>query len=109
MTAPTTAPLKIAPDAAAYVAELGMQPQFEQMLEHARQTIPGLRALDVTLQPPYDLGGGPCVVIDVTSDDPRTADHPTEREFGYWQIETFPPEVNQHFTLLLTYRPADAG
>jgi hypothetical protein len=45
-------PVQVAEDAAARLAELGMQSQFEQMLEHARQTASGLRAMRVTLE--YD-------------------------------------------------------
>jgi hypothetical protein len=45
-----TIPVTVAEDAAARVADLGMQREFEQMLEHARQTIPRLRQLRVMLE-----------------------------------------------------------
>ncbi len=38
----TTFPVSITPEAAARVAELGMQAELERMLEHTRQTVPGL-------------------------------------------------------------------
>src|SRR5262249_27252432 len=109
MTPTTTVLLTVTPDAAAYVAELGMQEPFDQMLEHTRQTMAGLRAIRVTLQPPYDLGGGPCVLIEATTDDPRLGDDPSEREWARWQVGAFSPEVNQHFVLLVVYGPDHAG
>jgi hypothetical protein len=108
MAPTTTIPLTVTPDAAAYVAELGMQEPFEQMIEHTRHTMAGLRAIRVTLQPPYDLGGGPCVLIEATTDDPHLDDDPSQREWGFWKGETFPPEVGQHFVLLVVHGPAHA-
>jgi hypothetical protein len=107
MTTPTTVPLTITPDAAAYIAELGLQAQFEEMLEHARQTIPGMHSLDVELQPAYDMEF-PCILILPTVDEPGVEYDPTEMKYATWKRESFPYEVSQHFTLLLIYRPADA-
>ena len=41
MAITATIPFTISPDAAAYVAELGMQQPMEQMLHRIRQTVPG--------------------------------------------------------------------
>ncbi len=86
-----------------------MQRPFQQMLDHALQTIPGLQSLQVALQPPYDVGGGPCVLIEGIRDNPHRNDDPVDREFAFWQARQFPPEVFQHFTLLTYYGPNHAG
>lgn len=101
-------PLTITPEAAAYVVELGLQEPFEQMLGQVRQ-VPGLRSLRVWLQPPYDLGGGPSVIMEGVRDDPRLADDPVDRDFADWQSKQFPPDVFQHFTLLTYYGSEHVG
>jgi hypothetical protein len=98
-----TVPLTISKEAEARVAELGMEEPFRQMLDHIQQTVPGLRAISVVLQEPYDMGGGPCVIFDVTMADPKIGNDSTEMDFGRWKHETFSPEVNQHFVLLRVY------
>ena len=63
MATSTTVPLTVLPEAAARVAELGMQAEFERMLQHTRQTLPGLRSIRVYLAEPYDTDNEPRVVI----------------------------------------------
>jgi hypothetical protein len=105
-----TVPLTIDPEAAARVAELGMQAELEQMLEHARRTIPGLQRLDVVLDPPYDTGDEPAVVIEALR-DPATRAEPDQTWWHYsgWEITTFPPDVCRHFSLLILYGSNHAG
>ena len=46
MATTATIPVNVSAEAAARIAELGMQREFEEMIEHAKQTaarIPGLR------------------------------------------------------------------
>jgi hypothetical protein len=105
---PTTVPVTITPEAAAYVAELAMQEPFQQMLDRILQAVPGLHSIEVNLQEPYDVGGGPSVIFDVTMDEPRLKPNPTESEFEKWQIDTFPPEVYTHFVMLTVYGPSHA-
>jgi hypothetical protein len=105
MAPTTTIPVTVTPEASDYVDELGMRGQFEQMIEHTRRTMAGLRAIHVTLQPPYDLGGGPCVLIEATTDDPHLEYDPSQGEWARWQVGAFPPEVNQHFVLLVVHGP----
>lgn len=105
---PTTIPLTVSPEAAARVAELGMQKEFDRMLEHTRQTVPGLQAISVNLA--YDPCGSddPRVVIDVIMADPHLEDDPTGRQWGRWFVTTFPPDVCRHFVMLAGYGDADA-
>jgi len=104
----TTVPITITDEAKDYVAELGLQEPFQRMLDHTVASILGLRELRVSLQPAYDVGA-PCVLLDaITPPPPAGRYDPTEDEWGRWKMSTFPPEVFQHFVLLVAYGPADA-
>ncbi len=104
-----TIPVTITPEAAEYVAELGMQEPLQQMLDHALATIPGLRSIVVNLQPPYDTGPEPHVIIDVTMSNPHVDRDLTEDRWIRWFTAEFPPQVCQHFCLLTVYGPEHAG
>jgi hypothetical protein len=106
MSMKTNVPLTITPEATAYVAELGLQREFEEMLTHALQTIPKLRELEVELQPAYD--DIPCVLLLAERDDPHPEADRTADDWGRWKRTTFPPEVGQHFVLLVNYGWPDA-
>ena len=97
-------PVTVTPEAAAHVAELGMQAELEQMLRHACQTIPGLRHITVELHPPYDTGDEMAVVLEVTRDlaAHKSGDHPSWA-WRRWLIATFSPDVYRHFSLLFTH------
>ena|ERR1043166_8032549 len=97
-------PVTVTPEAAAHVAELGMQAELEQMLRYACQTISGLLHITVELQPPYDTGDELAVILEATRDlaARKPGELPTQ-DFDTWQINTFSPDVLRHFTLLLTH------
>jgi hypothetical protein len=92
-----TVPLMVTPEAAARVAELGMQREFEQMLEHVRQTVPGLLAIEVELAEPYDTGDEPSVLIQAIMKNPHLEYDSTDWDYAAWKVDTFPPEVCMHF------------
>jgi hypothetical protein len=96
----TTVPLTITPEATAHVAELGMQREFEQMLERALQTVPGLQSIKVVLTYNPETGDDPRVVIWSYMEDRGLEYDPTEDEWGRWKVTTFPPEVCEHFVML---------
>lgn len=92
----------VEPEAADLVAELGMQKELERMLEHARQSIPGLLRLQVMFAPPYDTGPDPSVVIEAHRDAAhREPDDQVWNQFSRWKIQAFSPDVCRHFTLLI--------
>jgi|GEM_PF-1520790 hypothetical protein len=98
----TTVPLAIEPQAAQLVKELGMQAELDQMLERARQIIPGLRRLHVLFAPPYDTGPDPSVVIEAYRD--AAAQEPDDLHwdlYSKWQSATISPDVYRHLTLLI--------
>ena len=108
MTEPDV-PVVVEPEAAARVAELGMQPQFEQMLEHTRRSVTDLRRIDVWVAWPYDTGCEPGVAIEAIIGRPWVPEDETEDELGRWKVETFPPEVCEHFAILTQYGGDHAG
>jgi hypothetical protein len=93
-------PTVVSPEAAARVAELGMQAEFDQMIAKARQTLAGLHRLNVVLDPPYDTGDEPSVVIEAFRAENGVLTDPTEREWSHWKITTFSPDIWRHFCLL---------
>lgn len=100
MNAATAIPLTVTSDAAARIAELGMQTEFEQMLEHARQTIQGLQRFEVILVPPHDTGDDPGVVIEaIRPAVSLPTDAEARHEWRDWLLETFSPDVWRHFVL----------
>jgi hypothetical protein len=106
----TTIPVTVAEDAAARVAQLGMQREFEQLIEHAKQVMPHLRYLRVTLEyNPECPHEDPGVVIWAHRSDtpePGTLD-PITSAYSTWKIEMFPPEVCINFTVLSVYGGVD--
>jgi hypothetical protein len=108
MSASTTIPVTVTPEAADRVAELGMQAELERMIEHARQTLPGLHRLDVILEPPYDTGPTPYLTVKAQVE--RNADYRrTKTAWEDWFIVQFPPEVREHITLMFLEAPRHAG
>lgn len=109
MSSTINIPVVVQPDAEAFVAQLGRQVELDQMIEHVRQTVPGLRSIEVQRRSSYDLGDQDRVVIQVTMDDPQTFEDPTQEELGGWKVDTFPPEVCEHFCFLTVYGSSHAG
>ncbi len=103
MSTTTSIPVVVQPDAAARVTALGRQTELEQMIEHVRQMVLGIRYIEVQLRPSYDLGDDDRVVIEATIDKPHLDDDRTDRQLIRWQVDTFPPEVLEHFCILTTY------
>jgi hypothetical protein len=95
-----TIPVTATPEADARVAELGMQIELERMLEHTRQTVPGLRAVEVQLALPYDTGDETTIVIQGVRNQHHLDDDPTDTEWGRWQARTFSPDVCRYFVMM---------
>ena len=105
----STVPVTITPEAAARVAELGMQAQLEQMIEHTRQTVSELRDVRVVLESrePSDEGMG--ITVFATTTRPYHPEEQTMWDRGGWKVRTFPPEVCQHFVMMLVHENDHAG
>lgn len=95
----TTFPVTIAPEAAARVAELRMQREFEQMVQFTLETTPCLQSIEVSLAPAYDTGDDPQVSIEAITNASPSLTFPAEDRLGNWRMATFPPEVWSRFSL----------
>ena len=109
MATDTDIPVAITDEARAWIAQLGMQREFEQMLDHTKQCVSGLQAIEVFLDP--DLSGqiGPGIIIFSYRDHPGGEDDPTDRAWGQWKIGTFPPEVWTNFVMMSIYGTPNHG
>jgi hypothetical protein len=109
MATATTVPLIVTPEAGARIAELGMQREFDAMIEHTRQAVPYLRSIEVTLEEPYDTGDEPGIVIWATVDNPHPLADTSETQWSNWKVSTFSPDVCRHFVMLVVYGKAHEG
>jgi hypothetical protein len=109
MATTTNVPLTIHTNAAQRVAELGMHAELERMVEHIRQTIPCLQRIDIWLQPPYDTGDDPGIIIHVYQSEPDRWEYGDWEKWRDWVIETFSPDVWRHFTMWTVHEPSHAG
>lgn len=110
MRAPTTVPLNMTPEATEQVARLGMQAELERMIEHVRQVVPRLSRIEVTLNDRGDLaapGEPPGISIEAFRTDPYVPEDRVQWEIWHWKVRTFPPEVNQHFLIVIQYDESD--
>jgi hypothetical protein len=108
MATTTTIPVEISTEAMARVAELGMQSEFDEMIEHAKLALPNVRRIHVTLEDSPEEPGDLRVVIWAHRPPPPNADYdPSDWEYGGWFVRAFPPEVCQHFCVTSTYGSGD--
>ncbi len=106
----TTISLTVMSEADARIENLGMRREFEQMLERVRQTVPDLHALEVTLEPDYEEGLHPGIVIWAVKPAPREGDFdPSDMNLGEWMVATFSPDVRWHFCIISSYEPSHEG
>jgi hypothetical protein len=102
MTTTTTVPVTISPDTRSFLDRLGQAKELEQMINRARLTVTGLRAIEVVLDEATDeMPAG--VVLWAHREDIDTHSDPTHRDWIAWMAATFPPEVCQNFALLSVY------
>jgi hypothetical protein len=110
MTA-ATIPMTITDEAAARVKELGLQCELDQIIEHARQTLKGLRRLRVVLEDdPNWPKDDPLVTIWAIHEPippEKWTDLTAWHEWGKWMYETFPPQVLNYLHLTSVYGDDD--
>src|SRR3954447_14339914 len=104
-----TIPVRVSPEAEARVAHLGVRRALETMIEHTKEAVPGLRSITVTLEDRYDCGDEPVLLISAEVPDLGPVDYPSQRQWDQWVIETFPPEVLEHFCFMLAFRTGNDG
>ncbi len=111
MNAPPSVPVTVDPQAAARIAELGMQAELEQMLRHMMQTVPGLRRVEVEYAPPYDFDpDDDAVILKATRDHSLySPDDPVRNHWRTWKLSSFSPDVCRRFALQLVYEEGNGG
>jgi hypothetical protein len=95
-------PVTISPEARAFIDRMGQHPEFEAMIDRARQVVPGLRSIEVVLEEAAEEMP-PTVVLWTHRDDIGPRHDPTLRNWIDWMAATFAPDICQHFTLLPIY------
>jgi hypothetical protein len=103
MASTTEVPLTIRLDAAARIAEWGLQRQFEQMLEQVRKLIPDLRRIEVVLEPPYDTHPDEYVVIDAFVPFRGEYQIPGEMAYHDWAIASFSMDELEHIHVMVNF------
>lgn len=102
-----TIPVTIQPDAAAFLAEIGMERDLERMLDHAKATIAHLYAIDIELHD-YPETGPPSLTIHAHRDPYPGESDRAWLTFSNWAGATFRPEVLQNMSLM-TVDHSDEG
>lgn len=105
MTTVATVPVTVTPEAAARIAELGLRPQVDRIIEYALGHLPRVTRITVELHDRYDLGKEPVLVIEAFGQGSPESDYQAERAMDRWVVSEFPPEVLMH--LVTFYRPWD--
>jgi hypothetical protein len=105
---PETVSVQIDADAAACVEALGMRREMDQMIEHALQTAPGIRAIRVRLEyDPVCPENEPLVVIGVYREAPPGGADDVNWGWWRWRANTFPSEVCLNLKLWTEYGDPD--
>jgi hypothetical protein len=97
-------PVTITPEAAARMAELGMQAQAEQMVGHAVREIPQLVRIDIETFWRADDPSPDGVALRGTTTIPWQEGVKVGQAISRWMVRTFPPEVCEHFLICLRYQ-----
>jgi hypothetical protein len=103
MSTTMTVPVTIAPEAWAFIDQVGQRQEFELMIDRAKHVVPGLMAIEVALGEATDEIP-PGVVLWTRRDDVGPDYDLTQQKWIEWMAATFPPEVCQNFVLLPVYR-----
>jgi hypothetical protein len=110
MATTTDIPVHITPEAAARIAELGMEREVQQMLDHTKQTVRGLESIGVTTWDSDSDPQGPAHLM-LTGWRPgmpsSVEDLLPESEWGSWFVRAFPPQVAWWFIFVIEYRGND--
>jgi len=95
-------------EAVELIQELGLRRPVEEMIEHTRQTVAGLRAIEIEVwyeQDSEDQPPLPHVTVIAWRDGHRSSpDSATEREWFQWCVRTYPPDVKKHVSFAVQCR-----
>jgi hypothetical protein len=103
MTTSTTVPVTVTPEAAARIAELGLEAEVERMIDHAQQHLPELERIEVILYDRFDGGDAPGISIDIYSRHPFNPEESISGDLSKWFVRAFHSEVLEH--IIMDYHP----
>jgi len=96
-------PVTVSADAEERIRELNLQRECEAMLEHTKQTVPGLRAIEVSLFF-FEDSSEPLLLITASRDSPVPEECDLVRgQWDTWLVRTFGPEVVEWFIFDIDY------
>src|SRR5262249_39179344 len=98
MTTGADIPVTVEPEAAEFIAQRGLNKQFEMMVARAKQLFTDLRRIEVMFDSD-PTGNIPAAVLWAYR-EPESVGDSAEDQWTKWKLETFPPEVLLHLTLL---------
>jgi hypothetical protein len=109
MATDTTIPVEVSNEAREHIAELGMQREFEEMIEHAKQALPGVRWIDVAPTDSPEEPGDLRILISPHRPPSSNLDEVNRAEWDYigWFVRTFPPKVCENFCVLSFFEAND--
>jgi hypothetical protein len=96
---PALVPVTVPADAMELIEGLGLRGPVEEMIEHTRQSVAGLHAIEI--EPWYERDGDdqpplPHVTLIAWREGRRSsADDDDERDWFQWCVRTYPPEVKR--------------
>lgn len=100
-------PVTISNEVQARVEELGLRRELETILEHARNTIPGLRFLNVSLERCPEMPDSPKILIDAHRPHLGDAERDAQNAWTEWELKSLTPNVLAQVTLLPFFEGAD--
>lgn len=104
MATSATIPVTVSPEAQGRVTALGLQSEFEQMLEHTLQTVPGLKRVRVELEEQTDEIDDPLVVLWAHKALPtKPGPDSVEEQWTHWFVQSFGPEVIANMVMICIY------
>jgi hypothetical protein len=103
MSTSTTIPVTVTPEAAARIADLGLETGVERMIDHARRHLPEVERIEVVLYDRYDLGDEPGLAVDIYSRHPFNENESISGDLSKWFVRAFPSEVLEH--VIMDYHP----
>jgi hypothetical protein len=104
MITSATVPVRVTPEAAARVADLGLDGELQRMVDYACHQLPEATRIEVVLYERDEAGEPPGIGIEVyTPFDSYDPSARTRRTIGEWLVSEFPPRVLEH--LLIDHLP----
>jgi hypothetical protein len=89
----------MSPEAAARLAELGLQQVVDDLVAQAQTLLPGLRSIHLSLMPSYEMDDIPWLVLECTSARPKREARDGLVAWYTWRAGNLPFEVARQFVL----------